>query len=618
MLVSSLILFLFINLSIFWGWFFVFSKNIRPIVDLLLASFLAWCAHVLLIEMFSALFNLINLEFVVAASLSSSLILWVYSAKHIINSTKSILNRASNFAKEMPLWAWIPLLIIVVGWLWGLWIIIYNPPVGWDTYMYHIPIAALRLQYGDLRRLESSWAQIEGFPEIGEMFILWNILFLKSQFLVDLLQWPFWIFGTLALIAIARKAGAQYPYAIASSLIWAFAPVTVFQSREAYVDLMAASLFFIGLYFAIHSLNSRFSVACTGLVFGILPGVKGGALALSLVLMIIGLISLYKSGNFRKLIKFMALYWFAFGLLGGYWYLSNYYHTGNPLWPVSISFGPIVWKGPVHAAFAFLGNGETPEIIRNKPFLEQLWIVWKETEPYYSWDSRLTGFGPLWFILGIPSVLIGAIKYRKISLLAVIFMIVLLLQPRSWYPRYVMFLPGLGAIALALILSDFKKITRILSLMIIICLSIFSFMLTFDSYSFVNLVKYCCITNELYYLKYQNATYVPWEFSVPYRYLDSNASKPDKIVYGGNVAFVGMLFGPDLRHNVLYFDPNSEWEAKVLANNVRWAFVTLNSIEDSILRVSCSFNLIFEDSRFEYLESVRIRIYKKNNRDNCY
>jgi hypothetical protein len=617
-LVLSMVLFLFVNLYIFLGWFFAFSKNVKSIMDLLLGSFLVWCAHILLIEMFLALLHLINLEFVVAMSLVSSLPVWVYSAKYIFNSTKFILSRVWCFGRRMPIWGWIPLLIVMVGWLWEIWIIIQNPPLGWDTYMYHIPIAALRLQYGDLRRLESSWLQIEGFPEVGELFMLWNMIFFKSQFVVDFVQWPFWIFGTLALIGIARKAGAQYHYAIVSSLIWAFAPVTIFQAKEGYVDLMVASLFFLGLYFATFSQNNRFSILCAGLSFGILPGVKGGALNLSIALMILCLISLYRTNNFKKLIKFMALSWTIFGLLGSYWYLANYYHTGNPLWPVSLSFGPIVWKGPVSAEFVFRGNGETPEIIRDKLFLEKLWIVWKERDSYYTWDSRLTGFGPLWFILGIPSVLLGAIMDKRISLLTIVFGICLLVQPRSWYPRYVMFLPGLGGIALALVLSHSRKIARTLSLLIIICGSVFSFMLTFDPYSFINIAKYCCIIDELYYLKYQNAAYVPWDLSVPYRYLDSNASKPDKIVYGGNIAFVGLLFGSDLRHTVLYFNPNNEWMTQVLASGANWIFVTLNSTEDSVLRSSCSFNLVFEDSRFQQPESIRIRIYKKNRRDNCY
>jgi hypothetical protein len=196
-LVLSMVLFLFVNLYIFLGWFFAFSKNVKSIsiMDLLLGSFLVWCAHILLIEMFLALLHLINLEFVVAMSLVSSLPVWVYSAKYIFNSTKFILSRVWCFGRRMPIWGWIPLLIVMVGWLWELWIIIQNPPLGWDTYMYHIPIAALRLQYGDLRRLESSWLQIEGFPEVGELFMLWNMIFLNLNSLWILFSG---LFGFLA------------------------------------------------------------------------------------------------------------------------------------------------------------------------------------------------------------------------------------------------------------------------------------------------------------------------------------------------------------------------------------------------------------------------------------
>lgn len=606
-MLDCLALFFGFNVWIFAGLYFWLSRRQYPILDAMVGAFLLQCAQILATEMLAAAAGILSFKTILIINLLLSGILWAHNISYIREEVKKTITQIHYLAVELKGWGWIGIALLALIWAYILWLSIHKPASGWDTNMYHMPIAALRMQAGDLQRLRGGWTYIEGYPETGEMLMVWPLLFLHSQILVDAVQWPFWVFGTLALISLSIRWGAGITSAAIGSLAWALAPVTILQAQEGYVDLIVAGLFWIGMCFALRP-PSILSMVLVGISAGMLLGTKFGTFHL-----IAGIVGMAIWSAFQARIRFrtwmlaLCLSGLLSGFINGYWYLDNYRHTGNPLWPLDLSIGPLRFHGP----FSLSGYSQwyTPEELRNQSVLKQWWAVWKEIGSYYTWDSKLNGFGPIWFVIGLPSILIWGILKRNSRFLLLIIAFLLFAQPLSWHTRYVLFLPGLAVLSISWLLGRLNRITRNAIQVLTVCGAIFSLAVSFDIYS----VKYIWMPH-----KYKTAVYGDWALSAGnYRFLDANAWTSDIVAYAGAIAFPGLLWGADLRHHIVYLDlrmisNNTDLWVELLRNmNIRWFLVIVDSPEDRHLQSTNQFRLLVEDQRFEYPNSLRTRLYRR-------
>lgn len=601
---GRLIFFFGFNLWMFSGLYLSLSRRQYPVLDALVGAFLLQCTQILATEMLAAAVGMLRLETVLIMNSLIAIATWAYSISRIKEQMRKTIGQIRAFIIELKGWGWVGCIFLALIWVYILWISIHKPASGWDTNMYHMPIAALRMQAGDLQRLKGGWTYIEGYPETGEMLMVWPILFLHSQTLVDAVQWPFWVFGTLALVSLSIRLGAGVTDAVMASLAWALAPVTILQAQEGYVDLIVAGLFWMGMCFALRP-PSISSMVLVGISAGMLLGTKFGTFHLIVGIIGVALWFAFQARTrFQTLVLALCLSGLLSGLINSYWYLDNYRHTGNPLWPLGLSIGPLHFQGP----FALSGYSQwyTPEELRNQPVLKQWWTVWKEEDSYYTWDSKLNGFGPIWFIIGLPSILMWVIMERKQRFLLLILVALLLAQPLSWHTRYILFFLGLAVLAISWLLKMINRIIKNAIQILIICGAIFSFAVSFDIYSF----KFIWIPE-----KYKTASYGDWALSGGnYRFLDANSWTSDTVAYAGAIAFPGLLWGEDLRHHIVYLDlrmmsSNTEWLESLRRENIRWFFVIMDSPEDRVLQSIGEFRLLVEDQRFEYPNSLRTRLY---------
>jgi hypothetical protein len=419
--------------------------------------------------------------------------------------------------------------------------------------------------------------------------------------LADAVQWPFWLFGSLALIGLALKMGAKLPHAIMGSMVWALAPVVILQAREASNDLIVGSLFWIGMNF-VYQRPIRLRGLFVALAAAFMIGTKLGALGLVGVLVAFALWNILRIPNKRAaLCTFLGLL-LCFGVVNSYWYLSNWRTVGNPIWPVGIRLGPLALRG----SFSLSGYAEsyTPSLLADRPTWQQLWMVWLEPDSYYAHDSKLTGFGPLWIILGIPSIAAWSILERKGWSLILASVLILMTLSLSWHTRYSLFLPGLGGLALAVVLSRLHSPVRVVVQLLVVAGALFSFLVALDVYN----IGFFWVPQA-----YRSSVNSGWPLlGGAYRWLDINTRAPAKLVYGGAVAFPGPLWGEDLRHQVDYVVPSDQdqWQRAVLGQNIEWAFVVIGSREDNFLAGSSHFALVVDDRRIEYPLTLRSRIYR--------
>lgn len=596
------LLFVGLNTLVFVGFQFWLARRGWPLLDTLVGAFLLLLGQVFCVEMLLAGVGQLGLWQAVGVHLALSAGVWGWTGR----ATPKIAGRTRRELRAlcgaMTGYSWVALALMAFVLAWVVVVAFFAPSFNWDANMYHIPIAALRLQEGNLERLHSSWAWIEGYPESGEMFIVWQLLFLRSQMLADAVQLPFWLFGVLAIVSLSLKMGAKVPYAFMGGSVWMLAPVAVLQARNAGNDLMVASLFWMGMNLAYQRPASPLVVSLTGIAAGLLAGIKLGAGWLVIVLGVFTVWSIVRSPNRRALVVVFLAVWVGFGLLNAYWYFSNWWHTGNPIWPIGGSLDPLVHQGRFW--LAKYEERYTPSLLQGKPLWQQLWLVWLETESHYHEAAKLTGFGPLWIAVGVPSIAAWVILERKSWPLVLASLLVLVLQPLAWHTRYVLFLPGLGGIALAAVLSRFRAVARVTAKLMLMGGAVFSFLMVFEAH------KLCYLWMPQAYRApvYGNTSI----FAGAYRWLDANTRAPARVAYGGPVAFPAPLWGEDLRHSVAYIRPSDLelWERAVLDRGTEWVFAVIGSVEEETLKGSSRFALVVDDRRVDYPATLRTRIYR--------
>jgi len=599
---SRLWLLIGLNAFAFTGLAIWLTRKRWHFLDILVGAFLLLVAQIFLTEMLLAALGYLREQEVIGLFLALSIGVWSRAGRNSLYMIRRIKQQVRELCTEIRWYEWLLPSLMAIVLIWSFLEARYVPALSWDANMYHIPIAALRLQEGSLKRLSSSWAWIEGYPQSSEMLIAWILLLSKSQILADSVQWPFLLFGTLSLISLAQKMGARFLPSIAGSIMWLAAPVAILQSQDARNDLIIAALYWMGLNFVLQHPLSFLSILLSGVAAGLMLGSKVGAFGLAGVVGGFALWRFRRVSNKRAVLLAFLIGWIGFGLLNAYWYVANWQQTGNPLWPLNVSLGPFHLRG----GFSLEGYAAhyTPPQIANRPFWEQWWVVWMEPSSYYASGAKLSGFGPLWIILGLPSIFIWASLERKGWALILSAFLVMATQPLSWHTRYVLFLPGLGSIALACVLSKFRPWVRRCITPLLVIGVLFSLLVTINIHN----VKYMWIPDT-----YRVSVFSGWPLlGGAYRWMETNSRSPDTIIYGGPIAFVAPLWGEDLRHAVRYIRPSDQeaWQQSVLESGSHWAFAVAGSKEDEFLATFPYFQLVVEDRRIEEPPTLKINVYQ--------
>ena len=157
-------------------------------------------------------------------------------------------------------------------------------------------------------------------------------------------------------------------------------------------------------------------------------------------------------------------------LMGGYWYMRNWVFHGNPVYYMDVSFfNTTLFKGMKSDWVE-----PAPQVIDSLNYFTALFHVWLERVEYYMYDSRLSGFGPIWFILFLPAIIIStihAVTRKKYSFLFIgaILLLTFIIHPRNWTTRYVIFIVGLGALSFGILFEYFQKHEKTLKIISLLC-----------------------------------------------------------------------------------------------------------------------------------------------------
>jgi hypothetical protein len=392
------------------------------------------------------------------------------------------------------------LFLISVGWMMFLGYLF--PSYAWDALYYHLPIAGQMIQSGAIEEtLTPSFIQqyINIFPQNINLFFLWNIIFLENDVIVDLSQLVFTIAGVLSIYSMAVKLRIKEKYAIYCALLFFFTPVLMLQSTINYVDGAVSVLLLIAVNFLMYDdvesymarSESRESfekrkipLLLSGLAAGLLLGSKPTGPVVIIVML--GAIFIQETVKLNiayadrgymlkdSLKVYLVCFIMPVFLMGGYWYMRNWISYGNPVYYMDVSlFNVNLFKGLKSDWVE-----PAPDIINSLNYLTRPLYVWLERVGYYLYDSRLSGFGPIWFILFLPAIIISfvhaLIKKRYRFLFAgAILLLTFIVHPRNWTTRYVIFIVGLGALSFGFVLAYFNKRENVLKI-IALLLAVFT------------------------------------------------------------------------------------------------------------------------------------------------
>lgn len=632
------------NLLLFFSWYVLLfrNKNSLSFIDRILGAVVLGLAQIILTEMVLGillkklyarpLFILnvsISLVILILAVVIRKPVFSVVSGTntryknsviswHVTDIFKELKGKINQFFNMLKS-DWILLSIFILFFFYFSYLLFIGylfPPYTWDALLYHLPTVGFILQSGAIEQIpynELIYTFINIFPKNIDLFFLWNVIFLKSNTIVDLSQLFFTVTGMLAVYSMAVKLKIKEKLAIYSSFLFFFAPVIILQSTANYVDVSVSVLFLIAVNFIFHNTHEEPSLAkdepivlsrrniqvfLAGLTAGILLGSKGSGplfvTALSILFLIVELKRRFSLRHqeytpeikrhfaLKKIIARYAIYFIVpVILLGSYWYIRNWVYYDNPIYPFSVTlFGKTLFEGILTEIL------HSDPIVKNLSPLVSPFYVWLEKVDYYSYASELSGFGPLWFILFLPGIVFSTFlviwkKKYDFLFIAITVIFVFLFHPNNWNTRYVVFIFGLGSLAFGTMVNYFEKRERGLQFLALL-LAIFTLLSSLSSpcvtpekiKEFVNLpaekrilsmMKPCIIH------KTQQHEYGLWAW------ISSNVSAGETLAYTFTPTLIGPLWNSNFSNKIVYIKEGEfkKWLEKLEANNATYVLILL-------------------------------------------
>lgn len=335
------------------------------------------------------------------------------------------------------------------------------PEMAWDSLYYHLPAVVTWLKEQRLVLTPYNiWTNV--YPMNTELLMAWILLFTGSEAIIDLVQLPFAVAGSLATYGLGRQIGLAPANSAVAGCMFFLTPIVLVQSKTCYVDVAFAGLFLVAFYFAFSYFLSprRGHSLLAGISSGIVLGMKASASAYVAVILFLVLAGSLKAA--RQAQKGVWAYWLrdltffalAFLVAGSFWYFRNWVSYGNPLYPFTIKLlGITIWPGQ-GSIDELIMQANTPPQLQGLPSWKQLLLSWLESPAPYNFDQRIGGLGPQWLWLEFPATLLVlglAALRRDLRLLWLLLPLALLfvVQPSNWWSRYTLFVVAAGAVSVA-------------------------------------------------------------------------------------------------------------------------------------------------------------------------
>jgi hypothetical protein len=251
---------------------------------------------------------------------------------------------------------------------------------GFDSTWYHGPFAAGFSQSGNTWDLHFIAPQFLAwfYPANGEIFHAVGMLAFGRDVLSPLLNLG-WFVGCLAACWCIGRPYRVGPWSLTLGAIALSVPALADQAGEARNDIVGIFFLLAAVAIALNGKRDARTALVAGLAAGLAAGTKLNFLLPAAVL-VVGLAVIAPRADRWRTLAASSLAALAGG---GYWYLRNLIHTGNPL-PWVHHLGPIDLPAPeqalggreAHSVLGYLTDGSVWSDWFLPGLHHGLWIVW--------------------------------------------------------------------------------------------------------------------------------------------------------------------------------------------------------------------------------------------------
>jgi len=260
---------------------------------------------------------------------------------------------------------------------------------GFDSTWYHAPFAAGFFQTGDTLDLHFIAPQFLAwfYPANGEIFHSVGMLAFGRDLLSPLLNLG-WFAGCLLACWCIGRPYRVAPWSLSLGAIALSVPALADQAGEARNDIVGIFFLLAAIAIVLNAWADRpggerglgtGALLVVGLAAGLAAGTKLNFL-LPAVVLVAGLVAIAPRGGRWRALAATGLAALAGG---GYWYLRNFVHSGNPL-PWVHHLGPISLPAPqqalggreAHSVLGYLTDGAVWSDWLLPGLHHGLWLVW--------------------------------------------------------------------------------------------------------------------------------------------------------------------------------------------------------------------------------------------------
>jgi hypothetical protein len=518
------------------------------------------------------------------------------------------------------------LLAACFGFTWYVMLAIFFSPVGYDDFAYHLPGAAFALQNSSLIpiALPPRLLAINYFPQLSEFLSIWCFLLLGRDSMIIIWQGGIYLYFVTACFVLCRACGCTRTGTLFGVSLAAVTPTLLAQILSSYNDVCVAAFFSAALAFAVIAGRDSRRIYLLGLALSC-----GGLLSakLSTPLLVGVAIGVFIAQSVTQRFRPVALLWsIVFVILiatalGGYWYTRNTLLYGNPLYPFVIHFAGITFSGtamPLSPTFL------NPELGR-LPLFERLWGLWMEQKShygywFYNYESAYTGFGPIWFIVGIPSIvgamLLSACKqqWTALAIFALTISAYLGFQG-NMSVRYTLFILPVMGLGIAMMFDQLRqsrqcKDNKIRAGVARGSLLIVQSLGTVLAFLTVGLMLFA-VKEPAVILKQIRGPIASRELESPvfgvFSSARKNIPKDSVVVFDESVDFIYPLWRPDFKNIVCFVSsaqPMERWSSKAAALRARYVFAKVGPTIPAEVRSPLAGWIALHPSSFKLVASV--------------
>jgi len=296
-----------------------------------------YIAQIIFLQTFLGIFELLNVVDLSILTYSFNLPIIFLLGKDFFKKEKSEI-KAKSHSTLLLILPFLPLAIILIIELFNA---LIQPVWEYDSLTYHLPMIA------EWIKTESLWSifysaysgPIAYYPGNGELLSMWYMLPLGNDYLANIqniILLPIFIITALSL---GKKIKLPTSISVLFCALFAYSPIVLKEIGTPHVDLLFALSFLYCIYFFIDYSRTKHPKYIVFFLSALAIFIGTKYLALPFGAIIGTIFFLYA---FRiKTIKYFLLSIIPVLFLGKFFFLRNFFITGNPLFPSAVSLGPL-------------------------------------------------------------------------------------------------------------------------------------------------------------------------------------------------------------------------------------------------------------------------------------